>query len=290
MPAPSTGLHRRATALLQHAANATTRVTRLRLAAVMSCINEPQITAHKTSSISSHSNEPATLKEHFVLHRLSKEEVMIFDLDIEDTNANTSNNHSNRRMSALDAATTIVMEECQRQRCVSAPAKINTPTAGTTTPHTASTADGLLTISNPAPETEAGPEAEAETETETKLRAALAASLEPTAPFNSTTMDSNSKFGTSPGHITFGPKQLSALSPDIQDEETKRQETLVKTRSTASLTIQKRRFLLADEAAAIREEEVVMSGALDWADVRCEVFAARERAMSGLEEAGIVAL
>jgi hypothetical protein len=252
----------------------------------MSCNNKAQIIAHKPSKTASF-NEPATLREHFVLHRLSKEEVMLFDPEIEEPKANANNNHSNRKMSALDAATTMVMDE--RQRCASAPAKINTPTMTATTntaKNTATAADGAPTKSNTTTE----PETEAETET--KLRAALLASLEPTAQPKPQASPSSPDFAppSSRDHITFGPKQLSALSPEIQHSESKRQESLVKTRSTASLTIQKRRLLLADEAGAIREEDVVMSGALDWADVRCEVCAARERAMSGLEEAGIVAL
>jgi hypothetical protein len=214
---------------------------------------------------------------------------MLFDLEIEHTNANTNNNHPKRKMSALDAATTIATEE--RQRCVSAPAKINTTTTTTSntataaTPHTASAADHVPPNPNPLAGTEIG----------MKLRAVILANLErsselepepQTSPYNSPPPTSS----PSCGHITFGPKHLSTLSPEIQHYESKRQESLVKTRSTASLTIQKRRLLLADEAGAIREEDVMMSGALDWADVRCEVCAARERAMSGLEEAGIVAL
>jgi hypothetical protein len=209
---------------------------------------------------------------------------MLLDLEIEHKEANANNNHSNRKMSALDAATNVVMEE--RQRCASAPASINTTATTTNTTNTVTAVDAVPTNQNSHPETET------EAETETKLRAALLASLEPTAQPKPQASPSSPDFAppSSRDHITFGPKQLSALSPEIQHSESKRQESLVKTRSTASLTIQKRRLLLADEAGAIREEDVVMSGALDWADVRCEVCAARERAMSGLEEAGIVAL
>jgi hypothetical protein len=241
----------------------------------MSCNNKPETIAHRTSSTPSSPNGPAALWEHVVLHRSSKEEVMLSDLEIEDSKANANSNHSDRKMSALDAATTIVMHE--RQHSVSAPV---TAMADTT--------DAVETVA-----------ADSATETETKLRAALLASLEhssepeaQTSSSNATASDINSiSPKTSPSHhIAFGPTHLLTLSPEIQHSEAARQESLIKTCSTVSLTIQKRRPLLADAAGAIREEEVVMSGALDWADVRCEVCAARERAMGGLEETGIVAL
>jgi hypothetical protein len=222
---------------------------------------------------------------------LLKEEAMMFDLNIEYSKANTNNDRSHRKMSALDAATTVVMEE--RQRCASAPAKINMPTM-TTKANTAATAataaDAVPTTPNPIPETE----------TETKLRAALVASLEQSTELEPQIFPSDPDRNSRPspsspttGHITFGSKQLSALSPEIQHDEVKRQESLVKPHPAASLSLTtKRRLSFRDDrsGAIVRDEELVMSGALDWADVRCEVCAARERAMSGLEEAGIVAL
>jgi hypothetical protein len=250
----------------------------------MSCNNNLQTIAHKTSKTFSSPNEPATFWEHIVLHKTSQKEIMLFDLEIEDKEANTSNNNPNCKMSALDAATNIMMEE--RQRCVSAPENIST---------TMATDTAIAAAAHCVP-TQPRPTSETETETEMKFRAAILADLERSSRLESQTSPSDSDPNSLPPpshHMIFGPIQLLALSPETQHDEAKRQEALVKTRSTASLTLTtKRRLSFRDDrsGAIVRDEELVMSGALDWADVRCEVCAARERAMGGLEEAGIVAL
>jgi hypothetical protein len=211
-------------------------------------------------------NDQATLWEHIVLHKASGKNLMLFDLDIEHKRfqANKSQKkQKKRKMSALDAAaTTFAIRE--RQRAYSAPAVPgSTPT-----------------------------DTDANTETNggsSKPPQAFLATLEPissqstsfTTSFDSVTLDSSH-------NITFGAYQLLALSPETLRDDAERQATLVKGRPTEGLTMKRR--MLAEEDLSVSDEQLTMSGALDRGDVRCEVCAARERAMGGLEVAGIVAL
>lgn len=203
------------------------------------------------------------------MHKASEKKVMLFDLELEDQepklNISTSISHEKRKMLDLDTATTIAMQE--RQRSVSAPIPANP---------------------NQLPCTEA--------EGTGKIPPAFLASLEPVYNLSNPSASQSTTTTTTPNsitldsshHIAFGPKQELALSPQILHDDDKRQAALIRTRRTEGLTMKRR--LLAEEASSVREEDLMMSGALDVGDVRCEVCAAKERAMGGLEEAGIVAL
>lgn len=230
----------------------------------MPCDNKP---VDRNSAQPNTSHEPATLWEHFVLHKAAEKKVMLFDLDIGDQQFRANRSQKKRRkMSDLDTATTIMMRE--RQRSNSAPVPISNPTSPATTNN----------------------------ETNGNPPKAFLATLEPvqsfstsytshstsvTASFDSVTLDSSHR-------VIFGAYQLLALPPETLHDEAERQAALVRGRQTEGLTMKHRFFV--DEGLSVRDEELIMSGALDDADLRCEICAARERAMGGLEEAGIVAL
>lgn len=203
------------------------------------------------------------------MHKASEKKVMLFDLELGDQepkpNAITRISTINKKhqMLDLDTATTIAMQE--RQRSVSAPMpvkRIEAPDAGR----------------------------------EGKIPPAFLASLEPVYTLSTPPASQSTSATTTPSSITldsshditFGPKQELALSPQTLHDDDKRQAAPIRPRQIEGLTMKRR--LLADEASRVREEDLMMSGALDVGDVRCEVFAAREMAMGGLEEAGIVAL
>jgi len=231
----------------------------------MSCDNKAVIVDKTTHGLAP--KDQATLWEHIVLDKASGKQMMLFDLDIEHKRfqANKSQKkhkqQKKRKMSALDSATTFAFRE--RQRAYSAPVPGSTPT-----------------------------DANIETQTNggsSKPPQAFLATLEPissqstsfTTSFDSVTLDSSH-------NITFGTYQLLDLSPETLRDDAERQETLVKGRPTEGLTMKRR--MLAEEGLSVSDEQLTMSGALDRGDVRCEVCAARERAMGGLEEAEIVAL
>lgn len=198
---------------------------------------------------------------------------MLFDLELEDqeTNFSTSTRISTinkkHQMLDLDTATTVAMQERQRSLSAPTPSKPNQPPSTEAEgmrkipPAFLASLDPVSTLFNPA-------------------SYALHSTSATTTP-NSITLDS-------PHHVKFGLKQELALSPQTLHDDDKRQAALITTRRTEGLTMKRR--LLAEEASSVREEDLRMSGALDVGDVRCEVCAARERAMGGLEEAGIVAL
>jgi hypothetical protein len=235
----------------------------------MSCNNTP--VEKKPSNASLVVHDQPTLWEHFVLHKASEKKVMLFDLDIEHKTfkANKSRKKKRSMSDAPDAATTLAATE--RQRANSAPAvpsNINPATTNTTTETTKGnppkpyrpTLDPILQSFS--------------TQT-TSNTTSFATS------FDSVTLDSAHS-------ITFGPNELYALLPATFREDTERQAALVKVRPTEGMTMKRR--LLAEDALPVGDEQLMMSGALERGDVTCEVCAARERAMGGLEEAGIVAL
>lgn len=254
----------------------------------MSCDNKPidQASSNKAS-------EPATVWEHFVLHKASEKKVMLFDLEIADRDKRPKSSFfrtsdgRKRKISALDAATTTAMAITERQRSASAPVVVGT------------------TISLPS-KTAATDSEDDTTETETVAggvknhQASNTASLAPVYSFASFTTNSTSaspSFNSvtlDSGHsVKFGPDQLLAMSPSTLHDDAERQAALVKVRPTAGLTMSRR--LLADEGVSlakgvVRGEELMMSGSLHLEDGRCKICAARERAMGGLEESGIVAL
>lgn len=202
------------------------------------------------------------------MHKASEKKLMLFDLEIDDEKTINAN-RKKRKMSALDAATAVAMKE--RDRSFSAPANITTMTL------------------NVADSASSSPRSNPKAKAEVDLSPTIHANLEPISSlskshnsqqptsFDSVTLDS-------PHEINFGPAQLHALAPEILRKEAERQAALIKPCPTKGLTM-KRRLELDQQ-----DELLMMSGALDVDDGRCEVCAARERAMSGLEEAGIVAL
>jgi hypothetical protein len=213
-------------------------------------------------------HEQATLWEHFVLHKASEKKLMLFDLDTENKRFKANKSRKKKRSMSTgaldDATTTIAMKE--RQRANSAPGN----TATTTTTNT-------NTNENPP-------------------HACRCTHLDPNQSFSTQTTAQSTSFATSfdsitldSSHsITFGPAEYLALSPVTFREESERQAALIKVRPSEGLTMKRR--LLAEEGLPVRDEQLMMSGALDAGDVRCEVCAAKERAMGGLGEAGIVAL
>jgi hypothetical protein len=216
---------------------------------------------------SNSSHEQATLWEHFVLHKASEKKLMLFDLDIENKRFKANKSpKKNRTMStgALDTATINAMKE--RQRANSAPG--NTPATTTNTTNT----------------------------NETPPQACRCTHLDPNRSFSTQTTSQSTSFATSfdsitldSSHsITFGPVEYLALSPATLREESERQASLIKVRPSEGLTMKRR--LLVEEGLPVQDEQLMMSGGLDAGDVRCEVCTAKERAMGGLEEAGIVAL
>lgn len=231
----------------------------------MSCNNDP---VEKKPNPSLVAHDQPTLWEDFVLHKASEKKVLLFDLDIEHKTfkANKSRKKKRSMSDAVDTTNTTIATT-ERQRANSAPA---------------------VPISNPATATN---------ESNGNPLRSYRITLDPiTQSFSTQTTSNTTSFATSfdsvtldSAHsITFGPNELYALSPATFREETERQSALVKVRPTEGMTMKRR--LLAEEALPVGDEQVMMSGALEWGDVRCEVCAARERAMGGLEEAGIVAL
>ena len=229
----------------------------------MSCNNNP---VNKTSNAS---DAQATLWEHFVLHKASEKKLMLFDLDIENKRFKANKSHKKKRTmstAALDAATTLAMNERQRAHSTPAPFS-NAATSATTT-----------TESNGIP-----PQAYRNT-------------LDPIHSFSTQTTSQSTSFATSfdsvtldsAHNITFGPNELLALSPATFREDSERQAALIKVRPSEGLTMKRR--MLAEEGLPVEDEQLMMSGGLEVGDVRCEVCAAKKRAMGGLVEAGIVAL
>lgn len=205
------------------------------------------------------------------MHKASEKKLMLFDLEIDDEKTINAN-RKKRKMSALDAATATAMKE--RNRSFSAPPYI---TATTTNVADAASSSPLLEI-----KVKAKAKAKAESELpqyplEPVSSLANSHNFHHTISFDSVTLDS-------PHEVNFGPAQLHTLAPEILRKEAERQAALFKPCPTKGLTM-KRRLELDQQ-----EELLMMSGALDVDDGRCEVCAARERAMGGLEEAGIVAL
>lgn len=231
----------------------------------MSCNNDP---VEKKPNPSLVAHDQPTLWEDFVLHKASEKKVLLFDLDIEHKTFKANKSRKKKRsMSDVVDTTNTTITTTERQRANSAPA---------------------VPISNPATATN---------ESNGNPLRSYHTTLDPiTQVFSTQTTSNTTSFATSfdsvtldSAHsITFGPNELYALSPATFREETERQSALVKVRPTEGMTMKRR--LLAEEALPVGDEQVMMSGALEWGDVRCEVCAARERAMGGLEEAGIVAL
>lgn len=228
--------------------------------------NNTNASKRKTSNASY--VEPATLWEHFVLHKATEKKLRIFDLEISDKKPKDKQDKNNTRLgkmsSALDAATALIMRE-HRQRSVSAPAPANV-------------ADLISPSKNKT--------------TEAKLPPALLASISAANTLSNTSSNSSATSSKpaypSGGERIFGSAHQHLLSPEVLNADAERQEDLIRTAQTKGLTLKKR--MLADHSLDGHEEEAMMSGALEAGDLRCDVCAARERAMSGLEEAGIVAL
>jgi len=229
----------------------------------MSCNNTPAV-EKKPLNASLAAHDQPTLWEHFVLHKASEKKVMLFDLDIEHKTfkANKSRKKKRSMSDAPDATATIATTE--RQRANSAPAVPSNINPATTTIDTNS--KGLQPY-NPT--------------LTPILQSFSTQTTSNTSSFDSVTLSSSHS-------ITFGPNELYALLPATFREDTERQAALVKVLPTQGMTMKRR--LLAEDALPVRDEQVEMSGGLERGDVRCEVCAARERAMGGLEEAGIVAL
>lgn len=222
----------------------------------MSCDNKPVV-----------KDDSPTLWEHFVMHKASEKKLMLFDLEIDDEKTINAN-QKKRKMSALDAATAIAMKE--RNRSFSAPPYITATTTNVADPASSSPLLEIKVKAKAEPELPQSP-------LDPVSSLAKSHSSHHTTSFDSVTLDS-------PHEINFGPAQLHALAPEILRKEAERQTALIKPCPTKGLTM-KRRLELDQQ-----EELLMMSGALDVDDGRCEVCAARERAMGGLEEAGIVAL
>ena len=212
------------------------------------------------------SNEPATLWEHFVLHKASQKKLMLFDLDIEHKRFKANKTPKKKRTmssSALDTATTLAMNE--RQRANSTPA----PFGNTATATTGSTG-------NPPQ--------------------AYRSTLDPIQSFSTQITSNTTSFATifdsvsldSAHSITFGPNDLLALSPATFREDAERQAALIKVCPTEGMTMKRR--MLAEEGLPASDEQLMMSGGLDAGDVRCEVCPAKKRAIDGLVEAGTVPL
>lgn len=220
-------------------------------------------------------NSPPTLWEHFVMHKASEKKVMLFDLEIEDGKRINANHNKKRKMSALDAATAVSMKE--RGRSVSAPANF-----------TMAKIQGPKLMDKQAEERLLNSSLRKKYTTSHKALSPITSI--PPSPSPSPTSDSqlatsyDSVFRGSHHHIKFGPEQLRNLPPLIQAVDTELQECLINSRPIERLTMQRR--FESDQ----HDELLMMSGALDVEDGGCEVCAARDRAMNGLEEAGIVSL
>lgn len=209
------------------------------------------------------SNEPATLWEHFVLHKASEKKLMLFDLDIEHKRFKANKSHKKKRsMSSAatsDAATTFAMNE--RQRAKSAPAPFNNQPSTTN-------------------------------DTNRDPLQAFRSTFNPITSFSTQTTSQSTSFDSvtldSAHSITFGPNDLLALSPATFREDVERQAALIKVRASEGLTMKRR--MLAEEGLPAEDEQLMMSGGLDAGDVRCEVCPAKKRAIDVLVEAGTVAL
>ena len=233
----------------------------------MSCNNTPAVEKKKPLNASLAAHDQPTLWEHFVLHKASEKKVMLFDLDIEHKTFKANKSRKKKRsMSDAPEATTnnTTATTEQRKRANSAPAVPSNINPATTTIDTNSKE---LQPYNPT-------------------LTPIPQSFSTQPPSNTSSLDSVTL--SSSHSITFGPNELYALLPATFREDTERQAALVKVRPTEGMTMKRR--LLAEDALPVRDEQVEMSGGLERGDVRCEVCAARERAMGGLEEAGIVAL
>lgn len=227
----------------------------------MSCNNTP------INGKSNAYNEPATLWEHFVLHKASEKKLMLFDLDIEHKRFKANKSHKKKRSmssaATFDAATTFAMNE--RQRAKSAPAPFDNQPSTTND-----------TNRNPLQ--------------------AFRSTFNPITSFFTQTTSQSTSFATSfdsvtldSAHsITFGPNDLLALSPATFREDAERQAALIKVRASEGLTMKRR--MLAEEGLPAEDEQLMMSGGLDAGDVRCEVCPAKKRAIDVLVEAGTVAL
>ena len=209
------------------------------------------------------SNEPATVWEHFVLHKASEKKLMLFDLDIEHKTFKANKAHKKKRSmstaASLDAATTLAMNE--RQRAKSAPAPLNNQASTTT-------------------------------ETARNLPQASRSTFNPITSFSTQTTSNSTSFDSitldSAHSITFGLSDLLALSPATFREDAERQAALIKVRPTKGMTMKRR--MLAEEGLPAEDEQLMMSGGLEAGDVRCGVCPARKRAIDVLVEMGAVAL
>jgi hypothetical protein len=221
---------------------------------------------------SNNSHEQPTLWEHYVLHKAFEKKLMLFDLEIGNKKFKANKSPKKKRTmsaGALDAAITrLAMTE--RQRANSAPGNTLNATA---------TATDMNTDMNENPP-----------------QAFRCIHLDPNQSFSTQTTSQSTSFANSFDSVTldsdhninFGTNELLALSPETFRDEAERQAALIKARPSEGLTM-KRRFM-AEEGLPVLDEQLMMSGALSAGDVRCEVCAAKERAMAGLGEAGIVAL
>lgn len=210
------------------------------------------------------SNEPATVWEHFVLHKASEKKLMLFDLDIEHKRFKANKAHKKKRSMSTAASldtTTTTLAINERQRAKSAPAPFN---------NQASTTTG----------------------TSTNLPQASRSTFNPITSFSTQTTSNSTSFDSitldSAHSITFGPSDLLVLSPATFREDAERQAALIKARPTEGMTMKRR--MLAEEGLPAEDEQLMMSGGLDAGDVRCEVCPARKRAIDVLVEAGTVAL
>lgn len=229
----------------------------------MSCNNNSPFNKKPNAS-----NEPATVWEHFVLHKASEKKLMLFDLDIEHKRFKANKAHKKKRSmstaASLDAATTLAMNE--RQRAKSAPAPFNNQVSTTTETSNRNPPQAFRSTFNPI----------TSFSTQTTSQSTSFANS-----FDSVTLDSSHS-------ITFGPQDLLALSPATFRDDAERQAALVKVRPTEGMTMKRR--MLAEEGLPAEDEQLMMSGGLDAGDVRCEVCPAQRRAVDVLVEAGTVAL
>ncbi|KAM0723642.1 hypothetical protein Q7P37_000630 [Cladosporium fusiforme] len=254
-----------------------------------------------------------TFWEKFVLRQAaSHNKVMVFALDLDgndgqQTRMMSSNGNNGNDMcgskahdkAELDAATSIMMAENQAQKAAVSTSDMS---------HEHQQHAGTEADADADADTSAGAETTA-AETQARLPPALLASLNSVRalsqnqtqnPTNSNSVSpSKSKPTTSPSNTpTFGPAQLASLPATTLHEDAVRQEALVRTRRAHGLSMTRR--LQAEEeekqqqqqqeVQAYREEDLVMSGALEAGNARCEVCAKREREVEGLVESGVVAL
>lgn len=211
--------------------------------------------------------ELPTLWEAFVLHKAAKKTVMLFDLELEEDKDRVDNGHGKKT------------RKCRRKQTMN-PEQNNDMSES---PNSHSTNAINMEETNPQ-QTSPKPES--------KLPTALLASLDCVRSLsrnslatNPSTSSTHSK--TSNEYVYFGPKQERLLSPTVLHDDAERQEALIKTSPLPEGLTRKRKLITVE---TVQPDDMIMSGALEAGDARCEVCEKRERAIEGLEDVGVVAL